>query len=335
MSDFPLRSFTLGPLTVYAFGLVLAIGGLAAFALLWLEGRKLHRPAGSATGLMALCLLLGLALSRLVYALLQPQQLFFDPVEGGYLGLWPLLALTGGGFSLVGLLLGLLLAGWLHARLSGAEVADTLDWLAQPLALFVCALRFGQLLAGAGYGGEVWEEQFQRLPFAVENSFGEWYLAVFLLEGLLMLLILLYLQRGRRLHARPGDQMLRLLTLFLASLIFTESLRQDKILRLEGNSFIRLNQLLGLAGLIIILLMLTRRLLRSGLSKQVALLWAALLLACAGVMAAEFNEKLPVNYALLYGLSALGLLVLSVVVLRALRLSASAAPPLPMKASET
>lgn len=321
MSDFPIRSAQLGPFTLYAFGLALALGGMAAFLLLWAEGRRRGLKKGSATGLMALSLALGLAFARLGYALMQPQQVFLDPMEGNYMGLVPLFHLWQGGFSIFGMLLGLAAAGALHARMTGAKTADTLDMMAEPLALFLCVLRFSELLGGAGYGGEVQEPLFQRFPFAVQNSYGEWYLAVFMLEGLLAALILLHLGRTRARPSAPGGRVLRLLALFSASVIFTESLRLDSIPRLESNSFIRLNQLLGLLGLIIAVIVLTRRLLKRRRGATAAALWAMLLLATGAAMAAEFNEKLPVGHTLLYALSFICLLCLGLLILRGERLS--------------
>ena len=110
-----------------------------------------------------------------------------------------------------------------------------------------------------------------------------------------------------------GDRTLRLLIPLCAFQLFLEALRQDDYPRLASNAFIRVNQVLALAFLLVIAIMLTRRL---G-ARRALPLWGALLLAVAAAIAAEFNEKLPIAREALYGLSLAAQALLSMVMLRA------------------
>lgn len=322
--DFPVYSFEILGVRVYAYGLALAFGGLAALVTLCIHQKRWGMKPGSA-GLMALLGgLIGLFCSRLLFSLISYNRLFFDAMDGAWLGIMPYFRLRDGGLSLFGFLFGWLIAGAILARSTQQPARTVMDWLALPTALLVATARFGEILGGMGYGEEM-PQGLQFFPLSVMNSFEEWYLAVFMLEGFAALLIALYLRRvdaGERKKDRAallGAQMLRLLILFSASQVFFESLRQDAYLRLESNAFIRVGQVLGALVLITALVILITRAgkddrVRVGLLGSSSLLFAAL---CAA--AAEFNEKLPFPRELLYALSLSALSLHAWVELRAIR----------------
>lgn len=312
---FPVIQFEVGGLIVYAFGLALAIGGLLALLLLHMWREKAGMPPGAAPRLMIGAAVLGLLGARLVYCLFNWRGVFFDPVEGSWLGIMPFFRFDQGGLSLYGLMAGVLLACYLYARLAGQSTGAVLDWAALPLGLFVGIALLAQILGGTSYGEEVLQEGAHFFPLAMRNDYEEWDLAVFAWQGMSALITSL-LVRGRA-PARPGDRMLRLLIPLCASQLFFEALRQDDYPRMEINAFIRVNQLLALAFLIVIAVLLTRRLGATGTLPA----WGALMLSAATAMAAEFNEKLPVARELLYGLSLTAQALLIIVMLRALRRS--------------
>ena len=312
---FPVIQFEVGGLIVYAFGLALAIGGLLALLLLHMGREKAGMPPGAAPRLMIGAAVLGLLGARLIYCLFNWRGVFFDPVEGSWLGIMPFFRFDQGGLSLYGLMAGVLLACYLYARLAGQSTGAVLDWAALPLGLFVGIALLAQILGGTSYGEEVLQEGAHFFPLAVRNDYEEWDLAVFAWQGMSALITSL-LVRGRA-PARPGDRMLRLLIPLCASQLFFEALRQDDYPRMEINAFIRVNQLLALAFLIVIAIILTRRLGATGTLPA----WGALMLSAATAMAAEFNEKLPVARELLYGLSLTAQALLIIVILRALRRS--------------
>lgn len=321
MPDFPVIGFDIGDLRLHAFGLLLSLAGLLTLLLLWRgEKRRGLRP-GSAAGMLLLGGVLGLLGARLLYSLIQKDRLFVDAFDGSYLGLQPFFELAHGGFSLYGLLFGWLLAGWLFARISRRRLGEVYDWLALPSALFLSLLSFGQILGGQGYGEQLELEALQFVPIAVQNSFEEWYLAVFAYQGLLLAGLALWLRLRRR-QGAPGDRMVALLLPFLSLQIFLESLRQDAYLRLESNAFIRVNQVLALLALLGLLALLTARALRQGRPALLAAPWLSLVLASGCAIAAEFNEKLPLPKPLLYLISLAALSLFAWLALRAFRRAA-------------
>ncbi|NLD34104.1 MAG: prolipoprotein diacylglyceryl transferase [Clostridiales bacterium] len=312
---FPVVQFELFGLTVYGFGLALALGGLLALLLLHRDRRRAGMTTGSAPRLMLPAILLGLVGARLVYCVFNYRRVFFDAVEGHWLGLGPFFRLGQGGLSLYGLLAGVLLACCLYARFHRQSAGRVLDWAALPLGVFAGIALLAQILGGTSYGEEVLAEGLQFFPIAVRNDYEEWNLAVFAWQGIAVLAAALSLLRPAKGTARPGDRMLRLLIPLCALQLFFEALRQDDYPRLESNAFIRVNQVLALAFLIVTAIMLTRRL---G-TRHALPVWGMLALAAGAAIAAEFNEKLPMARELLYALSLAAQIALAAVMLHALR----------------
>lgn len=306
MQEFSVISFEFWGLRFYAFGILLGVAGILSLLLLSRDEKRRGLKPGSAPAMLLAAGLLGLFCSRLVFSIIQREKLFFDVFDGHFLGLQPFFALQHGGFSLFGFLFGLLLAGFLFAKASRQRLGTIYDWLALPSAVFLSLLSLGQFLGGQGYGEQLEAEALQFFPIAVQNSFGEWYLAVFLYQGLLLAGIALFL-RFSRARGSLGDRMIRLLGLFCSLQIFLESLRQDAYLRMESNAFIRLNQVMALLVLLALLLMLSRRALKRGRPGLLWAPWLSLLIASGCAIAAEFNEKLPLPKPVLYLASLLAL----------------------------
>lgn len=310
----PVQFVQTGPAALYGFGLALAAGALIALLLLYRGEKKDDLQPGSAPLAFLLSALFGLAVSRLLYSLLNFSTVFYDAMEGSWLGLAPLVRVGRGGHSLYGLTAGVLLGLYIFAKLTRQAGGRVLDWAAPALAITVCAALFAQPLGGGGYGGES-SPLLQFFPASIQNQYGEWNTAVFMYQGLWALLLAAGLIFEKKEYGRPGDRMLRLLVPLYAMQIFFESLRQDDYPRLEFNAFIRSNQLLALIALLVILALLWQRL--SPAQKAGNLL--SLLAGGAVFMAAEFWEKLPIQKEALYGASFAMALVISFVWLANLR----------------
>lgn len=134
----------LGPLTLYSYGLAIALGFLLAS---WLAGRRARAvgvdPARvqriALTGLLA-----GLAGGRAAYVLLNWQVYAANPLE--------ILRLDHGGLIFYGGLAAGVLAGLLAIRAAKLPVPATLDLLMPPLVAAHAAGRVGCFLNGCCYG---------------------------------------------------------------------------------------------------------------------------------------------------------------------------------------
>lgn len=173
--------------------------------------------------------------ARLTYCLIRAD---FYWVE---LGAVSVLRTWEGGFLLYGAALGALSAAALLAKRQKASVAHTLDELAAPGCLAICICRLAEGFTPEGVG--VWLEnaRLARFPIAVMNEYGEWQLAVFMLEALVAALILVYIAFLRK---ADGERILRALLLYACCQIVPESLRMDSCLRI---GFVRVSQVISAA----------------------------------------------------------------------------------------
>ncbi len=310
---FPVLSFSLGGLTVYLFGLILSIGALLSLALLYAGEKRMSIAPGSSPRLLLASGLCGFVGSKLVFSLVNFSRLFYDDMEGHFLGLSPLFQVAGGGHSFYGFIAGALLGMLLFAKLSRQDKGRVFGWASAPLGAFLTAAFFAQIAGGSGWGEEA-APFFQFIPLAIRNPWDEWNIAVFFYEGLWVLLLTLWLRCSRRQTVRPGDRMLMLLIPLAAMQVFFESLRQDDYPRLESNAFIRVNQLLALLMLVVMLWIVFKRLSAAQRAGNIVML----LLASAVFIAAEFWEKLPMQKEAIYAASFVMALALSRVWLAAL-----------------
>ena len=171
--------------------------------------------------------------ARLLYVLLRPGYYIFD------MGVLRIFCLWEGGFLLYGAALGALLAAALLARKRKTSAPALFDQMAAPGLLMIALCRLAEWFAGEGLGAWIENPAFTRLPFAVQNSFGEWQLAVFLFEACFAALLLLPVLRMK---AGEGRRIAAALVLYASAQIVFESLRMDSCLRI---GFVRVSQVIS------------------------------------------------------------------------------------------
>ena len=202
-------------------GYLLIMGCGAAACILWffLSNRK-RMPAAKAAALSALTLLLGILFglsgARLVWFLCRINT---RPV---------LFALEYDQLSYYGGVAGVILAVWLSAKILGLNGRETLNRFA-PMGAFMAAIaRFAEGFLGM-IGVGAWMEEGIFFPVTVEfvydETYSEFYLAVFMLEGLFSLIAMILCLR----HANERDRFLRTLFYLCLPQIFCESLRAQSI----------------------------------------------------------------------------------------------------------
>lgn len=225
--------------------------------------------------------------ARLSYCLARSSFYFLEMGPLSVLRTWE------GGFMLYGAVMGALLAAGLLARQRGESAAATLDELAVPGLLAVAVCRLGEGLTGEGVGPWVESAALMRFPFAVQNEFGEWQLAVFVLEAaaaLLIALAVLRVQSGR------GERIMTALLLYACCQVVLESLRMDSCLKI---GFVRVSQVISA---VVILGVTVLRAHRAG-GRALVIRRAAGLGVCAALVGGiEWAlDKTPVSNVLLYG----------------------------------
>ena len=275
------------PVTAYALCLAAALG--CALGFLYARCKKQGLKPGTAGTAALLALPLGLICARLFYVTVR----FYFFQEIGFehaLRLWE------GGYAIWGAIGGCALAALLCARITRQPAARIMDAFAAPAALAIALCRFAEYFSGEGVGRYVESPALQFFPVAVCNEWGEWYQAVFMLEGAVSLAILFAVLRCRR---QEGDAARLFCILYCATQVLCESLRKDQYLVW---SFVRVSQLtcaLVLAGMMLIATLRGAGKLPGGARRSVHWSLWAVFAACIGVViamefAADKAQHLPV-----------------------------------------
>lgn len=238
MSD-PLILFTFGPFSLTAYGLLLAVAAVAG--LLWMN-RSVHQiglPSDTAVCFGLYAIPLGLIGGRALFVALRWSLLVDE------LGWTHIFRLWDGGFALFGVIPGCLVAAFLCARQLKCSTADVLDAAAPGAALALALARFAEFFTSQGIGLPIDLSTLQWLPLAIQDSYGEWVMPIFLWEGVAALVIAWLAAKAlANPHRQPMDAAAVWLSGSGVSQILLESLRTDDILRL---GLVKVSQLLAMA----------------------------------------------------------------------------------------
>ncbi len=160
--------------------------------------------------------------SHLLYCLADMDTLLYSDAYGYLFAFWEPGGMMYGG--ILGAIVGIALIG-------GRDRLHMLEQYAPSGALMIAVARIGEGLLGQGYGEYVTEETgFAHFPFMVYDPYYElWGWALFMLEALVALALLIYLLKRKKTWA--GDGALLLLGLYASCQIVLESLRRDEFLR--------------------------------------------------------------------------------------------------------
>lgn len=203
-------------------------------------------------------------------------------------------------YAACGTVLGVMLAGFVTAKLTKQKAWHVLDALA-PAALFaLAAARFGEHFSDFGWGQVLVSPIWQRFPFAVQDMYEQWHLAAYMLEGVMALAVGAFVLRVKT--EREGDRFLRALLWWAATQILCESLRAETI----RWGFVRVQQLQCAVFMLGVLLTNAKR---SGRMKQAGKAVGLFLIGIGALVFVEYAldklEFIPV--LALYGLMAAAL----------------------------
>lgn len=267
-------------LTGNLYGLCAAIA--AGILLLGMRfGKKL--PHGTVSLFGVLGMILGVLCARALYCVCNISR-FTETYENP----WLMLRFFDGGFSMPGLILGLLAAAAITSRLRKISFADLMDAVSLPLGLSIAALRFGEQFTDLGVGKAVdegfftanlpWLFQQSRMGVAIEYRLNVWaYEAV---AGVLICLAVVWAYC--RLKEHSGDTALFFFSLYGASQMILESMRDDGHMMLI---FLRVGQLAAALMPIIACAVLLKRF----NAKRKLVTWIGLILCAALIVLLEFS----------------------------------------------
>ena len=277
---------------VYTFGLYVAFGA-ALFALstcLLCRKEKLKSGAGLMTTL--LCMVSGAFFSRLAFCLMN-QEL------GGLMPFFSWFRLSGGGWSMMGLVGGVLLGAFCAGKVLHVPAGKLLDIACLGLPLFIMSERLGeQLIPDFDISRTTKLDWVARSFLAVRDDYGA-YLATWALASFcaLILFVLLFVRRIRR-QERAGNLCIVFLLLFGAAGTVLESLRYDRFLSITFVGLQEIIAMLYLCAGVIAALMRERRILRKG--HRMVILSVLPFTACIGVMLEFALDRTQWNHLVIY-----------------------------------
>lgn len=277
---------------LYAFGVYCAIGALCAtLALAFLcHAWKLKKGAAALTG--ALSLALGLALSRLVFCLLNMELGAMAPLDS-----W--IRISTGGWTMFGMIGGVMLAAWISGKILGEKPRRLLDAVSVALPLAMAAEKLAE---GRMEGFDI--SRPLKFPVSgesfltVQDEYGLSFLATHRIAAIaavvLFLILVFSLLKANR---RDGELWIRFLLICGAGGVLMESLRYDHFLEY---SFVRFEQVFAALMLVWGVVLAARQ----GYREHRGIFVAALVLlplTVGGCIAIEFGlDRTEISHILQY-----------------------------------
>ncbi len=255
-------AYVSGDMIIYWNSVVLTLATMVAicFFLAFYIGKCGNAVAGFAA--VPLCIVLGVVMARLLHWYSRS-----DSYDGF---LKAMTDYTSGGYSLLGVFVGCLLAAsllrliFLHRNLP-----EMLDCMSLAGLSGICVGRLASFFNAADRGNIL--ENFQTLPFAwpVTNTVSgavEYRLATFLIQAAVALVLFaamsMFYVRGQKKNLRDGDTCLIVLLIYSASQVVLDSTRYDSLF-FRSNGFVSIVQVVSAVVLAVVIVLFSIRMVRA------------------------------------------------------------------------
>ena len=239
--------FSLFGLPVYPYAVMLALGAVIALVMALLRAKKTGLTASAVLTFAVLALPLGVVFGRALYCLCRPG----ETVD---YGLGYIFRIDFGGFSLMGAVVGVLLAAWLTKIIEGVPFRAVADAVTPGLLVMLAVARLAEGATTNGIGVDVSIEALRFFPLARPDSYDDYCYAIHMGEALTALAAGVYTQamprRALGLVAGYGAIALS------AGQILWEALRRDEVLIF---SFVRITMVFFAVALLVLLILGLRR----------------------------------------------------------------------------
>lgn len=236
--------------SVYRFGFFIALGMIAAAVVIGFLSWAKRCSKGTTPLLLLLSIVLGALFSRLGFCLMNQELGKMMPISSWF-------NITGGGWSMVGLVGGTMLAAWLAGKITGQKAGITLDIAACAIPVFMALERIGEDCIEEFDYSRALDSGFLNGTFLTfSDEYGATYLATNRLATIVMLVIFVLLMADMIRNKRDGDTCIMFLMFFGACSVILESLRYDRFLSI---TFVGLQQVLSAVMLLIGILAAAKR----------------------------------------------------------------------------
>ncbi len=135
---------TIGPLTIYGYGFMIAIGVLSAWYTAEQRARRLHLAYEHVFYLVVWCAIGGFASAKILFCITEWKSFIQNPLQ----------LIGSEGFVVYGGIIGGIFSGWLYCRIKKLKFLTYFDLIMPSIALAQGFGRIGCFLAGCCYGKE-------------------------------------------------------------------------------------------------------------------------------------------------------------------------------------
>lgn len=250
----------LGPLSIYWYGVIIALGAALGLYLATREADRLGLKKDLIVDLIIFAVPVAILSARIYYVIFE-----WDRYAGG--PWWKVFAIWEGGIAIHGALIGSVITAIIYTRIQKVSFWQVADILAPGLILGQAIGRWGNFMNQEAHGGPIAESTYnsfhQYLPDFIMNNMcidGVMYHPTFLYESVWNILVLVLLLVLRRFNPLRGEVFLSYVAAYSIGRYFIEGLRTDSLYAFGD---IRMAQLISLVLIIgVVILAIYRR--RSG-----------------------------------------------------------------------
>lgn len=220
---------SIGPLTIYWYGVIIAFGLFLGLYLATREAEKLQLKKDLITDLIIFAAPIAIVFARIYYVIFEWQSYRGGPW-------WKVFAVWEGGIAIHGALIGAVLTTVVYAKVRNVPFWKLADIVAPSLVLGQAIGRWGNFMNQEAHGGPISEatyEQFhQYLPNFIMDQMcidGIMYHPTFLYESTWNILVFILLIILRKYNPLRGELFLSYVALYSVGRLFIEGLRTDSL----------------------------------------------------------------------------------------------------------
>lgn len=276
--------FSIGPVNVYWYGVLMATGIVVAILLAMQEAKRKKLYADAIIDACLIMIPMGVIGARLYYVLFEWETYAANPISALYI--WQ------GGLAMYGSMIGGLLGLFIFSRWKKIRFSKMTDCIAPGLVLAQAIGRWGNFFNQEAFGLPVTQAMMERFsllrffplsvyiegPHSFDGVFctNPVHLATFFYESVWCLLVAVILWCNRKKFKHDGDCFLTYLLLYAFERMFVEGLRGDSLYLLQPSGAfagVRVSQMLSFLAVAAIGLFFILRAARE--KKEGRLMWPA------------------------------------------------------------
>ncbi|WP_141432976.1 prolipoprotein diacylglyceryl transferase [Bacillus sp. 03113] len=246
-------AFSLGPISVHWYGVIIGLGIALSLWLVIKESDKRGLPKDLFPDLMIWAIPIAIISARIYYVIFEWD--YYSEHLGQIPEIW------NGGIAIHGALIGSVLTAYFFTRKKRVSFLKVVDIAAPGIILGQAIGRWGNFINQEAHGGEVSRAFLENLhlpEFIINQMYinGVYYHPTFLYESIWSLLGLIFLLLLRRVNLKRGEIFLSYLIWYSIGRFFIEGMRTDSLMLTEH---LRMAQVISIALVIVSLIIIIIR----------------------------------------------------------------------------